>query len=152
MAVMQHNCKSDRRREGRVLMAITVYQFQRVVLLIIVIFCSVSAQLPMKRMHCLSHTALKRVMLCGHTHLRRAVSQCQTFEPSLSWRPVCFCLHVWSAAVVERGSIGEGLYHIKSLSMVFLSYCRTEGISIEAKVQGKKRRVVSKRFSFWKWD
>lgn len=35
-----------------------------------------------KRKHSLSHTALNRGVLCDHTHLCQAVSQCQTFEPS----------------------------------------------------------------------
>lgn len=95
-------------------MAITAHHFQQVVLLINksykeAISCSASALPLVKRKLSLSHTALNRGVLCGHTHLCQAVSQCQTFEPCLCWRPAGFCLHVWSATVVERGSIGEGL-------------------------------------------
>lgn len=55
---------------------------------------------PVKRKPSLSHTVLNREVLCGHTHLCQVIAQCQTFELSLCWRPVAFCLHVWSAAVV----------------------------------------------------
>lgn len=105
----------DRQMRGNgAKMAITTHHFQQVVLLINksykkAVSCSASALPLMKRKHSLSHTALNREVLCGHTHLCQAVSQCQTFEPSPCWRPMGFCLCVWSATVVERGSIGEGL-------------------------------------------
>lgn len=142
-------------RGSGVKMAITIHHFQQVVLLKNksykkAISCSASALPLVKRKPSLSHTALNREVLCGHTHLCQTVSPCQTFEPSPCWRPVGFCLHVWSA-VVERGSIGERppyRVRLRSHSMGLVSP-GAEGISIEAAAQTThKKKKRSEAFLF----
>lgn len=60
----------------------------------------------------LSHRALNRGVLCGHTRLGWAVSRCETFEPSALWRTVGFCLRLICSRGWKRFNGGRPLHRV----------------------------------------
>lgn len=91
----------------------------------------------------LSHRALNREVLCGHTRLSWAVSWRETFEPSALWRTVGFCLRLICSRGWKRFNGGRPLHHVGlwSFSKGLFFKSRAESTTIEGSGREKGRYI-----------